>query len=250
MLKKERHIYILDKVQSEGRALVSELTKELEVKEDTIRKDMQELSGKGLIKRVHGGALSIVNDKVDFTTRIDQNAHIKEELVKLAVPVLEKADVLFIDGGTTNLKLAEKLPHSYKGKVLTNSPSVAFALSNHPHVQIYVIGGEFDKASHVNTGSYAIKEIERIHVELCVLGISSIDSNLGITVPLFEESLLKSQLIKQSSQILSVVTKEKLEKVSTFFVEKCSALDYIITEKSVPANIIDAYKQNGIEVLQ
>lgn len=76
--------------------MVSELTKELKVKEDTIRKDMQELSAKGLIKRVHGGALSIVNDKVDFNTRIDQNAKVKEELVKLAVPILEKADVLLL----------------------------------------------------------------------------------------------------------------------------------------------------------
>ncbi|WP_354005835.1 hypothetical protein [Fictibacillus terranigra] len=66
---------------------------------------------------------------------------------------------------------------------MTNSPSVALALCNLPHVQIISIGGEFDKKKRVNKGSFTIKEIEKIHIEFCLLGISSIDSNLGITVP-------------------------------------------------------------------
>lgn len=250
MLKKERHMYILEKVQTEGKALVVELTKELKVTEDTIRKDMQELTAQGLIRRVHGGALSIVNDKIDFETRVDYNIGVKEHLAEIAIPILKNVSVIFIDGGTTNLKFVEKIPLSYKGRVITNSPSVALALCNHPYVQINSIGGEFDKKKRVNKGSFTIKEIEKIHIEFCLLGISSIDSNLGITVPSYEESLLKQQLIKQSSQIMSLVSKEKLEKISTFFVGESNVLDYLVTEKSVGTNILNSYEKQGIKIIQ
>jgi DeoR/GlpR family transcriptional regulator of sugar metabolism len=250
MLKKERHIYILQKIQAEGRALVVELTKELNVREDTIRKDLQELSSKGLVHRVHGGALSIVNDKIDFETRIDYNAGVKGQLAELAIPLLEKVNVIFIDGGTTNLKFAEKIPFSYKGRVITNSPSIALALCNHPYVQINLLGGELDKTARVNQGASTIQEIQRIHVELCVLGISSIDSNFGITVPSYEESLLKKQLIKQSSEVVSIISKEKLEKISTFYIDKCTVLDYLVTEKSVNASIVNLYAKMGIKIIQ
>jgi len=243
-------MYILDKVQAEGRALVAELTKELNVKEDTVRKDMQELAAQGLIRRVHGGALSIVNDKADFTVRIDHNAGVKEQLAELALPVLEKVNVVFIDGGTTNLKFAEKIPSAYKGRVITNSPSVALALCDHPHVQIHILGGELDKKSRVNMGSFTIQEIQKIHIELCLLGISSMDSSYGITVPSYEESLLKQQLIRQSSEIIGIATKEKLEKISTFVVDKCSVLDYLVTEKTVNASMINSYEKMGIQVIQ
>ncbi|PZG40659.1 DeoR/GlpR transcriptional regulator [Listeria ivanovii] len=250
MLKKERHIYILKEVQSEGRALVAELTKKLNVTEDTIRKDMQELSAQGLIRRVHGGALSIVDDKIDFETRIDQNASIKEHLAELAIPLLENISVIFIDGGTSNLKFAEKIPPHFKGRVITNSPSVALALCNHPNIQINLLGGELNKKSRVSTGTFTLQEVEKIYVELCLLGISSIDSNYGITVSSFEESLLKKQLIKQSSQVVSLVTSEKLEKISTFFVDKSTALDYMVTEKSVNKSILSAYENIGMKIIQ
>lgn len=250
MLKKERHIYILQKLQTEGRVLVSELTKELNAREDTIRKDLQELSAQGLVHRVHGGALDIVNDKIDFEKRIDYNAGVKTELAELAIPLLEKVNVLFLDGGTTNLKFAERIPYAYKGRVITNSPSIALALCSHQYVQINLLGGEVDKTSRVSQGSSTIQEIEKIHVDLCVLGVSSIDSNFGITVPSYEEALLKKQLIKQSSEVVSMVSSEKLEKISTFFVDKCIALDYLVTEKSVNTSIIDLYAKLGIKIIQ
>ena len=78
MLKKERQIYILEKVKREGRAITNDLVEELGVAEDTIRKDFQELSKKGLVRRIHGGVLRMENNIIDFNERITMNPTIKQ----------------------------------------------------------------------------------------------------------------------------------------------------------------------------
>ena len=110
MLKKERQIYILDKVEKEGRATTKELVAELGVAEDTIRKDFQEMSAKGQVQRIHGGVLRIEKKLLNFDDRITQQPSVKQELAESAVGLIEGKKILYIDGGTTNLKFAESLP--------------------------------------------------------------------------------------------------------------------------------------------
>jgi DeoR/GlpR family transcriptional regulator of sugar metabolism len=252
MLKNERHELILNEVEQKGRVLVNELTNQLNVTEDTIRKDLRELSTKGLLKRVHGGALSTLKESIEFQTRLDYNAEKKEKLAEVAIKLIgvTEAEVIFIDGGTTNLKFAEKIPRSFKGRVITNSPSIALELSNHPNVSINLLGGDFNKTSRITSGSSTLKQIQEIHADLYVLGISSIDSDYGITVPSYEESLIKRQFLLQSSSCIGIVTTDKLEKISTFFVESVIALDYLVIEKNVNQNIIKLYKEKGIKIVE
>ena len=109
MLKKERQIYILEKVKREGRAITNDLVEELGVAEDTIRKDFQELSKKGLVRRIHGGVLRMENNIIDFNERITMNPTIKQQLAMKATELISGKSVVYIDGGTTNLKFAESL---------------------------------------------------------------------------------------------------------------------------------------------
>ena len=106
MLKKERQIYILEKVKREGRAITNDLVEELGVAEDTIRKDFQELSKKGLVRRIHGGVLRMENNIIDFNERITMNPTIKQQLAMKATELISLKSVVYIDGGTTNLKFA------------------------------------------------------------------------------------------------------------------------------------------------
>lgn len=115
MLKKERQIYILEKVKREGRAITNDLVEELGVAEDTIRKDFQELSKKGLVRRIHGGVLRMENNIIDFNERITMNPTIKQQLAMKATELISGKSVVYIDGGTTNLKFAESLPKDHTG---------------------------------------------------------------------------------------------------------------------------------------
>lgn len=249
VLKADRQAYILKKVETEGRVVVQELTQELNVTEDTIRKDLQSLSKLGLLKRIHGGALSLINDMKDFNTRVEFNSQTKADLAKEACTLIENAKVIFIDGGSTNLKVAENIPEHFDGRIITNSPSIALSMCRLSKASITLLGGDLDKKNQVLFGAATLRAIQQIHLDLTILGVSTLDSKVGITVPSHEESIIKNQLIEQSSMVIAVATKEKLEKISTFFVAKVSSLDYLVTESAVDHKIIDTYKKLGVNVV-
>lgn len=249
MLKSERHELILTRIEQFGKVLVSDLTEELKVTEDTIRKDLQELSKAGLIKRVHGGAIRIDNSVLAFEQRVKKNSTRKQELGKLALQFLQPEQIIYMDSGTTNLAFANEIPKNFKGTVITNNPSIALTLSDHPYIRIRILPGELNKESKVIEGSDTLTAITNINFDLCVLGVSSIDINKGITVPMMEESLLKKQVIKQSSHVISIITSEKIGTTSTYFVDKPTAIDAIITEGNVPENLLTPYKEAGIQIV-
>ncbi|CAH1058891.1 DeoR/GlpR family DNA-binding transcription regulator [Paenibacillus pseudetheri] len=249
MLKADRQAYILKKVETEGRVVVQELTHELNVTEDTIRKDLQSLSKLGLLKRIHGGAHSLISDMKDFNSRVEFNSQTKADLAKRACMLIENAKVIFIDGGSTNLKVAENIPEHFDGRIITNSPSIALSLCRLSKVSITLLGGDLDKKNKVLLGAATLRAIQQIHLDLTILGVSTLDSKVGITVPSYEESIIKNQLFEQSSLVLAIATKEKLEKISSFFVADVSSLDYLITENSVDNKTIDTYTKLGVNVV-
>ncbi|KTD86839.1 DeoR/GlpR family DNA-binding transcription regulator [Paenibacillus etheri] len=249
MLKADRQAYILKKVETEGRVVVQELTQELNVTEDTIRKDLQSLSKLGLLKRIHGGAHSLISDMKDFNSRVEFNSQTKADLAKRACTLIENSKVIFIDGGSTNLKVAENIPEHFDGRIITNSPSIALSLCRLSKASITLLGGDLDKKNQVLFGAATLRAIQQIHLDQTFLGVSTLDSKAGITVPSYEESIIKNQLFEQSSMVIAIATKEKLEKISTFFVANVSALDYLITEGTVDNKIVDTYNKLGVNVV-
>lgn len=249
MLKSERQELILNRVEQYGKVVVNELTEELSVTEDTIRKDLQELSKAGLVRRVHGGAIRTDKSIKPFEQRVNKDSTRKQAIAKEALQFLQTDQVIYIDSGTTNLSFSSAIPLTFKGTVVTNSPSIALNLSDHSEVRIRLLPGELNKETKVIEGSDTISAIRNINFDLCVLGVSSIDINKGITVPMMEESLLKQQVIKQSSHVITIITADKIGSSSTYFVDEAKALDVIVTEKDTPDKLITPYQQEGIQVV-
>ena len=235
MLKKERQIYILEKVKREGRAITNDLVEELGVAEDTIRKDFQELSKKGLVRRIHGGVLTM-------------NPTIKQQLAMKATELISGKSVVYIDGGTTNLKFAESLPKDHTGTIITNSPAIALALCEYKNIKINLIGGKLDPVTRIIKGTSSIKQIEAMNIECCILGVSSLSPENGITFPSFGEAELKKELIARSSQIIVIANKEKLGSVSTFLAADISAIDILVTNET-DERIIKSYSKRGPQVI-
>lgn len=248
MLKKERQLFILDKVKNEGKAITNDLVDELGVAEDTIRKDFQELSKKGLVKRIHGGVLRIESDIIDFNQRITVNPTIKQQLAIKATELVYDKNVLYIDGGTTNLKFAESLPKDYSGTVITNSPAIALALCEYKNIKINLIGGKLDPVTRIIKGTSSIKQIQSMNIECCILGVSSLSPENGITFPSFGEAELKKELIAHSNQIIVIANKEKLGSISTFLAADISCIDILVTNET-NEEIIRSYSQLGPQVI-
>src|SRR5580698_5999264 len=151
-LKEERQRYILELLGSEGRVLAADLSSRYRVSEDTIRRDLRELASSGKIQRVHGGALPRRAEAVPFESRQQIDMESKIGIARAAADMIRDGQVVLIDGGTTNLKIASCLSRERSATIVTNSPPLALALADHPKLSVLMLGGNFLKEARVTTG--------------------------------------------------------------------------------------------------
>src|SRR5438105_11180070 len=131
MLTAERRRSIMQTLQRDGKVLASELSKNLHVSEDTIRRDLRELASAGVLQRVHGGALPRSPVTASFTARQQQASGAKAAIAQAAVRLIRQDQVIILDGGTTPLQVAQHLPPDLRATVITHSPPVALALTEY-----------------------------------------------------------------------------------------------------------------------
>lgn len=248
MLKEERQQKILQILNDEYKVIASDLSKRLSVSEDTIRRDLKELDNRDLIKRVHSGALRIGPPVVDFSTRQNVFNDIKISLATEATNFIKEEMVVLIDGGTTNLQFVSQLPLSLKLTIITNSPPISMALTNHKNIEVIMIGGTLFKQSMVNLGIDTVETLNTMRADLYIMGIYKIDPYIGISVPSLSEALVKRKMASISAKILGMVTPDKLDTISNHIVCPTKDLTYLIT-KNVNSDIKSLYESQGIIVI-
>jgi DeoR/GlpR family transcriptional regulator of sugar metabolism len=246
-LKEERHQYILELLGSEGRVLAADLSSRYKVSEDTIRRDLRELASSGKIQRVHGGALPRRAEAVPFVSRQKIDKESKIEIARAAAGIIRDGQVVLIDGGTTNLKIAAYLPRERSATIVTNSPPLALALADHPNVNVLMLGGNFLKDSQVTTGIETVRRIESIRADLCFLGMCSLHPEVGITVGHQEEAYVKQAMIGASTEVIGLISLGKMGTSLPYLVGPTSRLTRLITDASDQA-VLNPYRSQGIEV--
>lgn len=249
MLKEERQQKILEILNEEQRVIASDLSQRFSVSEDTIRRDLKELDQKELIRRVHSGALKIGPPVTDFEKRQKISNDLKENLAGKALPYIQENTVILIDGSTTNLHLVNLLPLNLKATIITNSPPIAMALAYHEQIEVLMIGGTLYKQSMVNLGIDTVEYLNNIRVDLYIMGIYNIDDQIGISVPSIGEALVKRKMASISTEIMGLVTADKLGTVSNQIIAPADTLTYLVTENINP-NISKLYTKQKILVVQ
>ena len=121
MLKEERQQYILNQINQNYRVYITTLSTELGVSDDTLRRDLIELDERGLLTKVHGGAVAKSGIPIEFTDRMNTGIEEKQQIASKVIPLFRSGDVLLIDGGTSNLEVARRLPTDMELTVYTNS---------------------------------------------------------------------------------------------------------------------------------
>jgi DeoR/GlpR family transcriptional regulator of sugar metabolism len=230
VLTAERRQVILAWLERDGRVVASELATSLGVSEDTVRRDLRDLAEQGLLRRVHGGALVASPAAVPFERRLELGHEQKVALADAALPLLEGARVVVLDGGTTALELAHRLTPRYDGTVVTNSPPVASALASHPKAEVVLIGGRLIKDQQVAVGAAAVDALHTVRADVCVLGICSLHSEIGVTTLDSEEAHVKRAMVACSAEVIALATADKLRTASPWIVARLADVDHLVTD--------------------
>jgi DeoR/GlpR family transcriptional regulator of sugar metabolism len=247
MLTAERRHAILGRLERDGKVVASELVATLGVSEDTVRRDLRELADQGLLQRVHGGALPAAQDMGSFASRLEIAHEAKVALADAALPLLEGARVIVLDGGTTTLELARRLPASHSYTVVTNSPPVAGALAGHPHAEVVLVGGRLLKADQVAVGSAAVEALRAVRADVCVLGICSLHPEVGVTTLDHEEAHVKRAMVAAAGDVIALATADKLRSASPWVVAPLADVDHLVTDGD--DELTRPYTAAGIDVV-
>jgi len=247
VLAAERRHEILVRLDRDGRVVVAELVTGLGVSEDTIRRDLEELAGQGLLHRVHGGALASPPETLPFERRLEIDREEKVALAKAAVPIVESARTLVVDGGTTALEVARHLPANWDGVVVTNAPPVATALAAHPRAEVVVVGGRLLKDEQVAVGPVAIDAFRAVRADACVLGVCAFDPEVGVTTSNDDEAQVKRAMIACSDQVVALATRDKLHASSPWVVASLDQIDHLVTDGG--KDLTSAFAAAGLSVV-
>ena len=249
MLKEERHQHILDKIKLSRKVLSTDLSIELKVSEDTIRRDLNELSTKGLIKKVHGGALPMDTKAPSYEERRSYNLEEKNSIAKKAVKLIKSGQVIIMSGSTTNLQLAKIIPSDINATIYTYSLPIALQLTEHPSIEIIFIGGKLHKAAQVTVGLDVVSTISELRADLCFMGSGGINISNGMTEPDWEVSHIKKCMISASDKVIALCTKNKINEIKRYTVAPIHKIDTIVTDIDPSDSIFDPFKEKGVLIL-
>lgn len=249
MKKKERQQKIIDEVSINRKVSSSFLSEKLDVSEDTIRRDIKELDGKGLLTKVHGGAISIIQKLYHYNEDIIYNRENKVRIAQKAISLVQDGMVIIMSGGTTNLMLAKLFPKDLKAIIYTYSLPIAMQLTEHPLIETIFIGGKIHRSSMVTTGIDVIQYLSNIRANICFMGVSALNIEQGITDEGYEVSLIKKAMINASEHIVYLATSNKLDLRLNFDVCNLNEIDSVVTDLNSDDPKLKEYISAGVNLL-
>lgn len=234
MLKDERQHWILDKLRKNKKVTLVSLSQEFSVSYDSIRRDIIELEEKGLLRKIHGAAIenSYLPMKVREEMGIPNNEILT--LVKKSIRLLKNGQIVLLDGGSTNLYLAEHLPQQLEITIVTNNPPLAMSLADHPKAEVILLGGKFHKRYQITTGHEAIEQIKYLKADLYFMGVVGAHPQEGFSLRDYEESIQKRRMLASARQTVVCATTEKLNTSAAHQI--CGTEDVQILVTSCDAN--------------
>ena len=247
MLKKERQAFILQQLNVHNKVISADLCEQLGVSEDTVRRDLQELSDDGVLLKVHGGALS-----KSFHFRL-QNEPVyheaeKRNIAEKAASLISDGMVVLLSGGTTIRQLINVLPPSLNATFITISIPIALELMNHPGSEVIFIGNKLDKNTQTAMDAEVVKKLSGIKADICFLGTNSISADAGITDSEWSIVEIKQSMVQSADQLVSLAISEKLGVAQRFKVCDIDEVDVLITELDSTDAILNPFRQNGIRL--
>lgn len=249
MLKKERQSLILREVNLRNKVLHNDLSKQLQVSEDTIRRDLQELADEGKVIKVRGGALSKSFHVNSYKGAPIYKYEEKTTIARKAIPLLSDGMLVLISGGTTTLELARILPQELQLTFYTPSLLTALQLAEHPNSETIFIGGRISKNAKISTGGEVVSSLSEIRPDICLMGTNSIDARVGLTDTDWEVVDVKKAMIAVSEKVAILTISDKLGSTQKIRIAPTYEINYLITELNPDNTLLGPYAHAGIEVL-
>ncbi|QEV99774.1 DeoR/GlpR transcriptional regulator [Microbacterium caowuchunii] len=259
MYATERYDAIERILQTDGRLAVLDLAQRFDVTTETVRRDLAELERRGVLTRVHGGAVAAERSSIRETAigeRIRENSRAKRDIAARAVAALGHGFTgsIFLDAGSTAAAVAAALPpyltetagHAH---VVTHSLALAPALAEAGRIELSVVGGHIRGVTAAAVGATTVATIAGLRPDVAVVGTNGISSGFGLSTPDPEEAAVKSAIVASARRVIVVCDSTKFERELLVGFAPLDAVDVLVTDAAPPEPLATALAEAEVEVL-
>ncbi|MED4599224.1 DeoR/GlpR family DNA-binding transcription regulator [Paenibacillus validus] len=249
----ERKDRILQLIETRDKISVPELVRQFNVSPATIRNDLRELEQLGLLRRIHGGALSMDVPTVGFEKGNEMKnqkfLNQKHSIAKKAMEFIEDGDVIVLDAGTTSIELARLIHKRSNITVVVNDLDIAECFEGVDGIQVLVIGGIVRKKFHCTVGPFATKILNELIVDKVFLSTNSFSLEKGCTTPDVSQAEIKHTMAKIASKVIVLCDSSKIGANSFVQFVPITEIDVLITDHHIEEHILQKLEESGIEII-
>ncbi len=252
-MNSKRRSVIREIIQSKPFISLAELEERFpDVSSMTLRRDIEYFESQGEAIKVRGGARSmkfITTSMEDaFTHRLNKNMTAKEKLAMKAISLIEPGRSVFLDSGTTMLRLAALLPDE-RLTITTTGPNVALELIKKNQPIVNMVGGMLNRDNISVSGIQAIKFLNEINIDIAFIVPSGVSAQSGLTSGNYIECELKQLVIQKANRVIVLMDASKLDKSLPYTFCKMEDINTIITDRDLPDELRRQADAAGVQIV-
>ena len=246
--RKEKILKILKEKKS---VRILDLSKQLRVSRETVRKDITEMEEEGLLKKTYGGAvMDEANTETDYERRRAENEEKKEEIAERAYQFIEPGDTIYLDYGTSSYALAKKLIDFEDLTVVTNSIPIVNLLIRSTGINLIILGGNVRKNEDSLFGTFGLNNAKEIFVDIGFFGCAGIDLKSGVTNYHMGEIEISKAMLHHSKTVIVLADETKFGKSALYKTSNLEELDIVITTDIKDPEVEEEFLKRNIEIIK
>jgi DeoR/GlpR family transcriptional regulator of sugar metabolism len=250
-----RHEYILQRLQETGSVAIDELCTTLGASIATIRRDLEDLENRSLLRRIRGGAVPIgplfyepFRNDSSFQDKVSSFAEEKRRIALAAAKLVTTGQTIALTGGTTTTEVVRSLTMFSGISIITNTVNVAMELSNRKDIEVIVTGGHLRGSWFTLVGPLATAAAEMLFSDIMFIGVDGIDAKKGLTCTNASEAEVLRKLVHHAKMKVVVADNSKLGSISKYLLCPTKEIDKLITDTGASASALAPFEKLGIDV--
>ncbi|MBE5868365.1 MAG: DeoR/GlpR transcriptional regulator [Lachnospiraceae bacterium] len=250
MSGEERKQVILELLAKEGSVKVAALSQLFGISEVTVRNDLADMEYKGLLSRVHGGAVSSYKPyySMNLNQRLTTNHSEKIAIARKIADMVKNNDTIMLNSGTTTLQVFRMFPQNLNLSIVTNSIAIALEGADNPNFNILLLGGFVNSKYQFTFGDDVNHQLKNYHADKLILSVDGIDLNNGFTTYYDKEAEIDRIMLAQSDVSIVAADFSKFNRTAFTKIADLKVADYIITDKEVPAKLQKEIQKQGVAI--
>ncbi len=241
-----------------GSATIEELLTSIGTSAPSIRRDLNRLESRGLVRRTHGGAMLVepllyepFRYDTSFQAREQRAASEKRRIALAAADLVQPNETVGITAGTTTTQVGRALRHRANIKVVTNAINIGMELCNQPGMRTSVTGGVLPYAwSFSLTGPAAIRFMDDVYLDKVMLNVVGIHAERGCTTMEQDEALTFRAMVKQAREVIVVADSSKLNTISSSLICAANEVHMLVTDTGASDTDIQPFLDKGMKVIR